>query len=262
MRPDDDASDFVVKFHRIYPAAIPPMRADASALGTLPAASFQYCQPVRTASAYGWYVFPPADIRLTWDGTETLYEVDGEWRVLTSAHLSDEFLDYWDANAPEAWKGRAPPYLTSIFSPGVVQIWSGLLVSTSRGWSVHIRPLANITHSRTYACFEGIIESDEFKPCPLFINLRLLTTDREIMIPRQRPLFQVQPLQRVCYADATQRYPDFDALARESGSVFGLTDAEWQGLQQTVRSANPEDSDHTVGSYGARVRRRAKRADD
>src|SRR5436190_10008403 len=130
----------IVTFHRIYPAAIPPMRADKSALGTMPTAAYQYCEALRSASGFGWYVFPPADIHLRWNGTEVLYRMDDEWRTFSSVLLNEEYLDYWDQHAPADLKGRAPPYLTSLFVPGVVQIWSGLLVSTAKDWSVLIRP--------------------------------------------------------------------------------------------------------------------------
>ena len=55
-------SNSAVQFYRIIPEAIPPMPADASALGTLPFAAYQYCEAIRTASSFGWYIFPMADI--------------------------------------------------------------------------------------------------------------------------------------------------------------------------------------------------------
>jgi hypothetical protein len=259
MRPGESEAEPVVKLHRVYPAALPPMRADTSGLGTLPAGPFQYCEPLRTASAFGWYVFPPVDIRLAFDGTEAHYESEGEWRLLTSVHLEDEFLDHWDAHAPVDMKGRAPPYLSMTFVPGIIQIWSGFFVSTAPGWSVLVRPPANLAQSRTFSCFEGMIETDRFKPCPLFINIRLLSTDRETIIPKLKPLFQLQPIRRDCYADATLKFPDFAALARESGNAFGMNDEDWQGVRRTLRSADPLETEHTTGDYAARARRRARR---
>lgn len=258
MRPDGSEDGEVVTFHRIFPAAIPPMRADNSALGTLPAGPFQYCEPVRTASAFGWYVFPPTDIRLRWDGSETLYDAGGDWQPLVAEHISDQFIELWENHAPADLKERVPPFLSITFVPGIIQIWSGFFVSTAAGWSLLVRAPANLVPSRTFAHFEGLIETDEFKPCPLFINIRLLSTDREIVLPRLKPLFQAQPIQRQCYAEATLRYRDFDELARESGNAFGLTETDWQGIRRTIRSADPTDSSHKVGSYAVRARRRLK----
>jgi hypothetical protein len=258
MRPEKNPLESIVTFHRIYPAATPPMRADKSALGTLPAAAYQYCEAIRAASAFGWYVFPPVDIRLKWDGADVLHEVDGEWRLLSSVHLDEEFLEDWDRYAPADLQGHAPPYLTSLFVPGVIQIWSGLLVSTAKDWGVLIRPLANAPQSRAFACYEGIVETDRFKPCPLFINIRLLSTDREIVIPRTQPLFQVQPLHRECYSEEALKYVEFEGLRPIVDGVGGMSKADWEGFRKTVRSVEPTRDEHGTGSYGANVRRRAK----
>ena len=216
--------DAKVKFHRIYPAAIPPMRADKSALGSLPAAAYQYCEAVRTASAFGWYIFPPVDIRLKWDGADTVFERHGKWHPLTSAQFDDEFLELWDAQAPPQLTGRAPPFLASLFVPGFVQIWSGLFVSSAKDWSVLVRPLANVVQSRAYVCYEGIVETDSFGPAPLFVNIRLLSTDVEIFIPASMPLFQVQPIHRECYSEATLTPGGFGA--GESADAFEMSNAD------------------------------------
>jgi hypothetical protein len=249
----------IVTFRRIFPAAIPPMRADESALGTLPAAAYQFCEAVRAASSFGWYVFPPCDIRLRWGGAETQHFVDGEWHPLGSEHLGEDFLALWDAHVPEDLRGRAPPYLSNLFVPGIVQIWSGHLVGTAPGWSVLVRPPANMFINRSFACFEGLVETDRFGPCPLFVNIRLLATDREIVIPRTRPLFQLQPIRRECYADATLKDVSFASRESGDGNPFGMSDADWAGFRKTIRNADPADSSHRAGSYGAGVRRRAKR---
>jgi len=226
------------------------MRADAAALGTLPAAAYQYCEAVRSASAFGWYVFPPEDIRLRWDGSEVLFFDEGEWRRLSSLPIRDEYLEGWDRHAPADLRNDPPPYLSSLFVPGIVQIWSGFLVSTDQRWSVLVRPPANVPTSHSFFCYEGLIETDQFSPCPLFVNLRLLATDREIVLPRTKPLFQVQPLRRECYAGRGQSYGVMD--------ISDMSEADWNGFRGTVRRTGPQDDSHRAGSYGARARRRAK----
>ena len=241
-----------IRFHRMIPGAIFPMRGDKSALGGIPAAAHQYCEALRSASAFGWYVFPPTQIRLRWDGSDVFHEAEGEWELLTSCHPPG-FSDYWDMHCPEALQGQAPPYLSSLFVPGVVQIWSGLLVSAPDGWSVLVRPPANLPHSRAYSCYEGIVEADWFKPCPLFINIRLLATDLVIDIPHLKPLFQVQPLHRMTYCDESH---DAALLEGLEGST-ALTPVEWEGFGRTIRSTAP-DRPHPPGQYAAAVRKRAK----
>jgi hypothetical protein len=248
----------VVTFHQIYPAAIPPMRADKSALGTLSAVSYQYCEAVRTASAFGWYVFPPTEIRLMWDGVDTYYFVDGDWIQLTSVLLGNGFLDYWDLHAPADLKGHAPPYLSQLLVPGVVQIWSGFLVGTTDDWAALVRAPANLPHNRRYACFDGLIETDRYKPCPLFINIQLISTDCEIVIPTTKPLFQLQPVRREAYSDDVLESAQLKGLEAGSDGRKGMADDDWDGFRRTTRSVDPTDARHRSGSYGARVRRRGK----
>ena len=253
-----------IRFHRIYPKALPLLKADPSALSTLPTAAFQFCEPVRTASSYGWYVFPPMDLRLRWDGADVFYMTEDGWQTLSSAHLDSDYLDYWNRCAPEDLLDRAPPFLTHLFVPGVVQIWSGFLVSSKPGWSIVVRPPVNLVQNRSFCCFEGIVETDSFKPCPLFVNIKLISTEREIVLPKIKPLFQVQPLHQSSYANATLNYVEQVGLEpiAEGTCEGGMSEADWHGYRSTVRSVEPlrtGDDDHVGGDYGAKARRRRRR---
>ncbi len=252
-----DAIQNTVTFHRVYPAALPPLRADKAALGTAPVAAFQYCEAMRIASAFGWYIFPAEDIQLLWDGVDTFHAVDGAWVKLSSIPLGDEFLAYWDANAPDDLKGCSPPFVTATFVPGIVQIWSGLLVSTAERWSVMVGPPANLAQSRGFSCYEGIVETDTFNPCPLFVNIRLQQTDREIHFPKNKPLFQLRPLLRDCFADKAFHHQIIDGLEMKAGS--GMSEKDWEGYRMTVRRIDTTDRLGKTGSYGAKIRRRDKK---
>ena len=239
----------MVQFYQIVSEAIPPMPADQSALGTLPFAAYQYCEAIRAASAFGWYVFPAEEIRLRWDGAEVLSYQNDDWELLTSWTLGDEAMARWVELAPDDLKDRPPPYLSMLTVPGLVQVWSGFLIGSAPDWSIHIRQPANLVHSHTYFCYEAIIETDQFRPCPLFINLKLLATDREIVLLKTKPLIQVQPIPRAAYV----------GLGKKSNTVdiSEMAKLSWDGVRDTLRSSDP-DSDHRVGSYAARTRRRAK----
>ncbi|MGL4439282.1 MAG: DUF6065 family protein [Bosea sp. (in: a-proteobacteria)] len=233
------------------------MRADKAALGTLPTAAFQYCEPSRLASAFGWYIFPANDIQLRWDGAEVFHAVGGQWERLVSAALDDNFLHYWDEHAPEDLKGCSPPSISATFVPGIVQIWSGLLVSTAKDWSILVGPPANLIQNRSFSCFEGIIETDAFRPCPLFINIRLQCTADEIFIPRNKPLFQIRPLLRQSYADHVFQHREFAGLAARDGDRGSMTPEDWNGYRSTVRRADEAQS-RCPGTYAAARRKRAK----
>lgn len=284
MQADHSTSAKLVEFFRVSPQIILPMRADKSALGGIPAAAHQYCEALRTASSFGWYVFPPADISLRWDGAEVflLNEREGEgesdgapdgapdgaghgrWEPLTS-HVSPGMGAAWDAACPPHLKGGVPPYVSALFVPGVVQIWSGLFAATAADWNVLVRPLANVVGSRAFSVYEGVIETGWFKPCPVFINIRLLATNEVIHIARNKPLFQLQPLHAICFQDAIADAGMFDALpaiapqpADAGGTAATSATAFWDGVSNTIRSVSAERPPD-FGRYGAEARRRAKR---
>lgn len=244
----------LITFFKMAKSGLPPMRADKSALGLLPTEAYQYCEPVRTASAYGWYIFPPTDVRLFWDGSDVFYAEDGEWIQLTKVHIDQEFVEHWDRYAPESARGLAPPYLTGLFAPGMIQIWSGLLIQTREGWSSLIAPPANLPQSQSYSCFEGIVETDRFCPVPLFINLRLTITQREILIRHDRPLFQVRPIMQETYSEAHLKKVEIKDFSTPETANEALSAEQWAGYLGTIRKDEP-DEEHLPGRYAAKSRR-------
>lgn len=249
-----------VTFFKVYPAAIAPMRADKAALGTLPTMAYRHCEPVRTASAFGWYIFPAEDIYLKWNGADTLILAEDEWLPLAPMQLPG-FQDYWNAHAPEALKDLNPPYVSPLPAKGFVQVWSGLLCATQPGWSVLVRPPANIQTSHMYQCFEGIVESDQFQPFPLFINLQLLATDVVIKLSKEFPLFQVQPLQRVTYSDAAHQFEVREGLELAHDGLPCMSTETWANYRKTIRVAIANEQYETA-EYTKATRKRTKHSDE
>jgi hypothetical protein len=246
-----------VTFYRVYSNAIAPMRADKAALGGLPVTGYRHCEPLRSASGFGWYIFPPEKILLRFNGVDIFYSIDNsEWQVLSSISLPG-FNEYWNEHAPQELKDLAPPFLTRVPVRGVVQIWSGLLCATKDDWSVHVRPLANTANSHLYSCFEGIVESDRYQPFPLFINIQLLATDVEIELPKTYPLFQIQPLLRDCYTDEGHIYEEHVGLETSTNGTPTMTDENWLGYRKTIRVDMPDEAPQS-GEYTVSTRKRAK----
>ncbi len=240
-----------VSFYGVVPGCRAPIRADASVLGTLPSRGFQYCEALRAASSFGWYVFPPIDFTLQWDGSQIIWTYHGAkaWYPLTSAQFPG-FAAVFDRAAPNHLRGFAPPFLTAVPEPGIVQLWTGWFVESAEDWSILVRPPANLPRNLAYDLYEGIVESDRWFG-PLFTNLRLIKTDVPIHFSTETPLVQVQPLHRSTYTEET---------SNRFGLVRGLTEfpAEaWSRYEQNIVKPNLEPA-RAVGTYAAEVRRRRR----
>ncbi len=195
-------SDARLRFHRLIGSARLPQRADRAAAGTLPTRAYRYCEAVTTAAGYGWWVFPPMDMQLIWDGHDIFWYFDGasDWIPLSPSVQFPDFSRAFDEAAPSSLRGCAPPFLTTSLESGIVQIWTGLMVRTAPEWSVLVRPPANLPASGGYSLYEGIVETDWWFG-PLFTNVRLTRTHKPVHLRADFPLLQVQPLPREAYAE-------------------------------------------------------------
>src|SRR5438105_3525019 len=143
----------LITFYRFVPECRLPQRADRSAGGSIPTRGFRFCEPVCTASAFGWYVFPPMSFSVMWDGgTDIVWTYKGAdgWYKLDMAQFPN-FADYFDRVAPAENKGFSPPFLGAMKAPtGGIQLWSGLVARTAPGWSLLVRSPANLARSQSY----------------------------------------------------------------------------------------------------------------
>lgn len=245
----DASNSPVVRLVKVYAGAQPVRKAEKSAAGALPAGAFQYCEAMRQASSYGWYVYPPKDISLFFDGTETyVHDVD-QWTPVKSQNFEDEFRAAWNGKVPEPLKGYDPPFLSELFVPGSVQLWSGYLAETKPDWGLLIRPTVNTGDRLSLVAYEGIVEADRFRPFPLFINFRILKTDVEIYVPKDRPLFQIQPIYMPAYRTADQNLIVEDLFADET------PDVDWAGFGATIRRDVDMEA-HRPGRYAVETRRK------
>ncbi len=246
------APDSIIKFYRLIPDCPKPQRADRSAGGLIPTRAFRFCEPMTTASAFGWYIFPPMDFSVIWDGTD-MYWRFGEaesWYPLDAAQYPD-FKQQFDNSCPEDIKGYSPPFISTAPEPGVLKIWSGLIATTAPDWSILVRSPANLPRSQTYDHYEGLIETDGWFG-PLFTNLRITKTDMPISFKREMPLMQVQPMMRETYDD--RHLNTFEFVE----DVSGFADQDWQDFRQTVITPGSAQ-DRERGHYAKGVRRAKKK---
>jgi hypothetical protein len=242
----DRPGSAICRFYRLIPDAPLPRQADRSADGTLPVRGYRYCEALAAASAFGWYVYPPLNFSLIWDGVEIAWTYEGAdgWYPLRGAQFPG-FQKMFEETAPDAVKSLAPSFLATAREPGVVQIWSGYLARTAPRWALLSRAPANIPRTQGYEHFEGIVESDTWFG-PLFTNVRLTRTNSPVEFHVRYPLFQVQPLLRQCYRDTT-----FEVL-----EVADLDAADWRQFEATMKP-NTEQM-RALGHYAVDTRKRLR----
>ena len=244
----------IVEFVRLIPEARLPKRAERSAAGYLPSRAMRYCDALTSATGYGYWVFPPMDIRLLWDGEQIFwsYGEDESWMPLSGTDAgAAQFPNYsgtFDATAPEALRGYSPPFLTALPELGGVQIWTGLLAKTRPGWSLSVRTPVNLPAIPGLTAWEGIVETDIWLG-PLFNNFRLTRTGFPVHIRSHAPFLQLQPVPQMAYREET--LASFSCVEPSA-----MTATDWAQLGE-VLLPHP-DPDHTVrqGAYAVTVRKR------
>ena len=176
----------------------------------------------------------------TWEGA-------GQWLPLKSAQFPN-FRALFDSVAPEEIREYAPPFLGALQEPGLVQLWTGLVVRTAPGWSLIVRAPVNVPRSGTYEPYEGIIETDHWFG-PLITNMRLTKTNVPIDFRADFPLLQVQPIPRHAYDDATlnnyELVPDLNQLTPE----------DWDDYYDTVVRPHVQEV-RPRGQYASAARKR------
>ena len=257
MIASDDSTPFakrsVITFYQFVPQCRPPVRADRSAGGTLPTRAFRYCEPVATASAFGWYLFPPIDFTIVWDGSAVSWTFAGvkDWYPLTSAQFPG-FKKHFQETAPHNIGPFAPSFLAYDPHLHMLQIWSGYVARTRKDWSLLVRPVVNVSHSEHFRSYDAIIETDRWFG-PLFTNIKLIKPDTPIHFRTDFPFLQLQPLPREVYADATLNR--FDVVA----DLAALSADEWARYEDTVVKPNAEQP-RSLGRYATAVRKRRREA--
>ncbi len=212
----------------------------------------RYCDALTSATGYGYWVFPPMDIQLLWDGEQVFWsygDIEG-WLPLSGTESGAvQYPGYaaaFDSAAPEKLRGYSPPFLTALPELGGVQIWTGLLAKTRPGWSLLVRPPVNLPMTAGLSAWEGIIETDLWFG-PLFTNVRLTRTDVAVRIRAGVPFLQVQPIPQLAYRE--------EALASfVCNEATEIAEIDWERLGEVLLPQ--EDRELRQGNYAVAVRKR------
>lgn len=235
-----------MKFYHLIDGGLAPQRADTSALGTLPTDGFRYCEPVRAASAFGWYVFLPFDLKVRWDGFEFCWSLDDgdSWFDLGRGVQYPHAAARFDAAAPDGMQGLSPPFLKRTNAADMLQIWTGCFVQSAAGVSSLVRGPCNLPYPVGARVVEGIIETDWWFG-PLFANVQFTRPDTAVTFRADWPFLQVQPVAQTLLRDRSK--------VDVASGFEGFGPAQWDRYRATLDGSSPA----RVGGYAARVRKRA-----
>lgn len=236
-----------LRFHRLIEQVRLPVRADRSAAGTLPTRAFRYCEAVTAAAGFGWWVFPPSEITLVWDGETVFWQYEDNFLPLTSAQFP-HFAETFDRQAPASLHGCSPPFLTALPEPGTVQVWTGLIAQTAPEWSLLLRAPANLPAQGGYVQYEGLIEADHWFG-PLFTNIRLTRTHSPIRLAADYPLALAQPIPRQAYAESTLN----DVVIHPT--LADLAGADWTAYEASIAEPSRRPA-RSFGEYAVASRKR------
>jgi hypothetical protein len=178
-----------------------------------------------------------------------VWSIDGqEWTPVDDAVHFPGFPEEFDRIAPSHVRGSAPPYLTALPEPGLVQVSLGVLARTSVDWCMLVRRPANFPLSGHFDHFEGVVATGE-RPILMFINLRLTKTDFPIRLRADMPLVQAQPIPQSCLSGlALNDMAVEDALGAD----------EWNHYFRTIAEPSTRP-DRPLGAYAV-VQRRTRRS--
>ncbi len=205
-----------VHLFMLNPEAPPPVPASSTINGSLPVRASQLCPPVTAASGFGWYLFPPVDFALRWDGQESWFSLleDNEasqWRSLAGG--KDVFLpEELSGGVPADRRaelqsvlpnGRVPFVNADPRGPHRVELHFGLIVQTSLGWSTLVRSVPNWPYAG-YQIIEGIIETAWYRSI-LPVMVQFTQPDRVVRFYRTIPAAALQVVPDIAYATSTAK---------------------------------------------------------
>lgn len=253
-----------IEFYNLYRGVKLPVRATKDLMGSMPVRAAQLCLPLRTASGFGFYLYPAFDFALRWDGqTSELTWLDeqgktSEWLPLDggvdlfhpdSVQLRSARQGVTEAELDEVFFDTGLPFANADpRAPQQMELNMGLVARTSPGWGCLIRGVPNFAFQRDVQVLEGFMETDWYRS-PLVVILRLTTPGAVVRFQRSMPMAQLQvvPMQAFEVEKGGEE-------AESSGGIAEWPDDIWN---EFVTSRRPRHLHERPGTYLIAARRAA-----
>lgn len=256
-----------VEFFVFDAEARPPEPASPTVQGSLPSRSVQHCAPITDASGFGWYLFPPVDFALRFDGQALEFarlagNEPGTWQSLAGGHplaldeeqralqrAPDRFkadFDVFDSPQGQFWFIDADPR-----AGNTCEITLAVTARTTPGWSLLIRQPGNWPHPPRHQVLEGVVDT-EWYGAKLPVIVRVPEPAHVVRFYRRLPIAVVQPVPRVAV----------EASRQSAGQVIrGIENFPDEAWARYIASRRRRLDGTGRGSYRAEQRRRQARPD-
>ena len=269
-QPDDGGSMTgetpTVEFFSIYEDAPLPTRASSDLMGAMPIRAAQFCVPLKAASGQGFYLYPPTDFAVRWDGqrsevswlddrgrTTEWIPLDGgvDVHLPASADVRSAVPEPRAADLDSVMAAEGTPFINADpRATSQMEITVGVIARTRPGWGVLVRGLANWGHQRDHQVLDGFVETDWYRSF-LPVIVRATTPGAEVRFYKQLPMAQLLVLPLAALE------PEGRGEIGTSAGIAGWPDDIWR---EFVTTRTPRHLHQTRGTY-ASASRRAERND-
>jgi hypothetical protein len=260
--PETNRLDPGAKFYSFYKdGPLPKPAFGGGVKGALPLRAAQFCPPLVNATQFGWYVYPPTDFALRWDGEVSDWSLlagnePQKWQSLAGgadaalpwadeplADLAPELRErYTAANKGSYTFINADPRTQNNFEMAL-----GVVVTMNPGWVMLVRSVPNWPSPRPFEPFDGIIDFDLFTQDAIVVFR--LRSPGICRFYRHEPIAMLQPLLREQTAHTIFDNPT---------TVQGVANWPEQVFDDYLKSRDRRTSEVTMGSYRDERRRLLK----
>lgn len=208
----------------------------------------EHCPPIRAASAFGWDVINPFDMRFVRD-EEGNWDIDEAVSVESDVDFGDDTSPHPQVNAWFWQKGQTRPHVISDHVYAAIRhqckVSTYLYLHTEPGWMLAMRgiPFPGTGDERAWRIMDAVIETDWYFPahpwhCVIELP-RIETSDvSEVVIEAGEPLCRLVPVQRA----------DFIATEMDNEAFGALYDQGQAWLAEHGKEPRGDDLDIT-GQY-------------